>query len=93
MVRCSVSLNHAMSKEPLSLAAALFRVGLISQTTLDETAELNETKRDKGGRLYRAVLDVVHNFPLRFSDFVEALRGDRILYSDVLEEVGSVFEQ
>ncbi|XP_064400489.1 uncharacterized protein LOC135346702 isoform X2 [Halichondria panicea] len=93
MVKCSVSLNYAMSKEPLSLAAALFRCGLISQSTLNETAELNETKRNKGSRLYRAVLDDIHNFPSRFSDFVQALRGDRILYSDVLEELDGVFEQ
>ena len=82
-----------MSKEPLSLAAALFRCGLISLSTLNETAELNETKRNKGSRLYRAVLDVIHNFPSRFFDFVQALRGDRILYSDVLEELDGVFVQ
>ncbi len=93
MVKCSVSLNHAMSQEPLALAAALFRTGLISKAVFDETGELNETKNEKGSRLYRTVLEVVQNFPTRFAEFVEALRSNTILYSDVLEKLDKMFEQ
>ncbi len=92
MVTCSVSLNHALSQEPLALAAALFRTGLISQAVFDETGELNETKNEKGSRLYRTVLATVQNYPTRFAEFVQVLRSNKILYSDVLGELDRTFE-
>lgn len=91
MVRCSVKLNHAMSKDPKSLAQALYGEGFISQATVDETVELNETRNSKGSRLYGAVLSRVRSFPRKFADFVQILRRDRILYSDVLMEIDRVY--
>ena len=91
MVRCSVSLNHAMSKDPKALALALYSVGFISQATLNETNELNETKSAKGSRLYSAVLDRVRSFPMKFVDFIDILRQDRLQYGDVLMEIERTF--
>ena len=91
MVRCSVSLNHAMSKDPKALALALYSAGFISHSTLDETVELNETKSSKGSRLYSAVLGRVRNFPKKFADFVEILRKERALYHDVLNDIDRVY--
>ena len=87
MVRCSVSLNHAMSKDPRALAQALHSAGFISQATLDETNELNETKSAKGSRLYSAVLGRVRSFPKKFADFIDILRRDRLQYGEVLVEI------
>ncbi|XP_064390262.1 uncharacterized protein LOC135338145 isoform X2 [Halichondria panicea] len=91
MVRCSVKLNHAMSKDPKALAQALYGEGFISQATMDETSELNETRNSKGSRLYSAVLGRVRSFPRKFADFVQILRRDRILYSDVLIEIDAIY--
>lgn len=82
-----------MSKDPQSLALALYSTGFISKSTLDETVELNETKNSKGSRLYSAVLGRVRSFPKKFADFVEILRRDRTLYSDVLEELDRVYNK
>ena len=91
MVRCSVILNHAMSQQPKALATALHAEGFISQSTLDETMELNETKSNKGSRLYSAVLGRVKSFPKKFVSFVLILRRDRVLYNDVLKEIDRVY--
>ena len=91
MVRCSVSLNHAMSKDPKALALALFSAGFISQATLDEINELNETRSDKGRRLYSAVLGRVRSFPMKFVDFINILRQDRSQYGDVLVEIDNKY--
>ena len=87
MVRCSVSLNHALSKDPKALALALYSAGFVSQATLDETNELNETKSAKGSRLYSAVLGRVRSFPMKFVDFIDILRRDRVQYGEVLAEI------
>ena len=91
MVRCSVSLNHALSKDPKALALALYSAGFVSQATLDETIELNETKSAKGSRLYSAVLGRVRSFPMKFADFIDVLRRDRLQYGDVLMEIDRTF--
>ena len=91
MVKCSVELISAMSKDPLSLAAALLSTGLISQATLDETIELNETKKAKGSRLYQVVLDTVKAFPAKLADFVGILDRNKDLYGDVLTELDRLF--
>ena len=92
MVKCSVSLIGAMSKDPRSLAAALFSCGLISQTTLEKTLELQtETKHEKGSRLYNVVLSVIQAFPGRFLDLVHVLRLKKTLYVDILAELDKMF--
>ena len=91
MVRCSVSLNRAMSEDPKALAQALYSAGFISQATLEETNELNETKSSKGSRLYGAVLGRVRNFPKKFADFIVILRQKRELYGDMLSEIDRVY--
>ena len=91
MVKYSVELVSAMSKDPVSLAAALFGVGLISQATLDETFELNETKKAKGSRLYQVVLNAVETFPVKFADFVGILNNDKVQYGDVLTKLDRLF--
>ena len=91
MVKYSVELISAMSKDPVSLAAALFGVGLISRATLDETFELNETKKSKGSRLYQVVLDAVEAFPIKFADFVGILNNDKVQYGDVLTKLDRLF--
>ncbi len=92
MVRCSVKLNHALSQEPKTLAIALHAEGFISQSTLDETMELNETKSTKGSRVYSAVLGRVKSFPEKFAIFIQVLRhNNRILYNDVLREIDRVY--
>ena len=80
-----------MSKEPKLLAQALLAEGIIAQTTVDQTEELNEIKSSKGSRLYSAVLSVVKNFPKRFADFVQILRRNEPLYRDVLTEIDKVY--
>ena len=93
MVRCANKLSLAMSQDPLSLATELFQVGFISQAGLCETAELNETALEKGSRLYRAVLSVVKNNPMRYSDIVDILNRNTILYDDIIAELYRVYTQ
>ncbi len=87
MVRCSVNLNHALSQDPKTLAIALHAEGIISKSTLDETMELNETKSNKGSRLYSAVLRKVMSSLENFAIFVQVLRLNRTLYNDILREI------
>ena len=91
MVRCSVSLNHAMSKDPTTLAVALYSARFISLATLNEIFELNDTKSAKGSQLYSAVLGKVRSFPKTFVDFIDILRRDRLQYGDVLMEIERTF--
>ncbi len=91
MVTCGIKLNHALSQETITLAIALHAEGFISQSTLDETMELNETNSNKGSRLYNAVLKKVENYPEKFANFVGILRCNRVLYNDVLNELDRVY--
>ena len=72
-----------MSRDPRSLAIALFQAGIISQATLDKTLELDETKSDKGKRLYSAVLRSYN----KYVNFIDILSDNTSLYGDVLTEL------
>ena len=87
LIKCCEHLNHALSQDPLAVANALFEVGLIPRVTLRETAELNETKSEKGSRLYGEVLDVVQHTPKRYDDLLHILKRNRLLYGACLDKM------
>ena len=91
MVKCAEGLSHAMSQDPSKLAEALFSNGLISRAILDETTVYNETAKAKGSRLYCNVLGVVKNFPRRYSDLVDILSRNKILYDDILAKLHQTY--
>ncbi len=90
MVKCSVELNHAMSIDPKGLAMSLLDAAFIAQASVDQTLELNETKTEKGSRLYSAVLSRVKVSPGKLATFVSILRTDRI-YDDVLSKIDKLY--
>ncbi len=92
MVKCCEKLSSAMSQDPKALADALRSEGFISQSTLDETNQRqDETKMDKGRRLYRAVSGKVQHYPKKhFPVFIEILRKEEI-YIDILNEIYTVY--
>ena len=86
MVECSEKIIHGLSGEPKTMATSLLAKGFIADGTLDDTFQLvHETKKDKGRRLYTAVLGVVRNFPQRYRDFISLLEQNRFLYGDLLK--------
>ena len=87
LVKCSIMLSQAMSKDPQFLAIALLQAGIISQSTLEEIQELSETKSAKGNRLFNAVLKEVNSLPQTYDNLLRILELNTTLYGDVLAEL------
>ena len=93
MVACGDKIVEGLSREPKELALSLHTKGIIADDTLQETNELNETKRGKARRLYTAVLDVVKTYPRRFEDFVAVLQTNQLLHIDLLKELEETYKR
>ena len=86
MVKCSEEIIQGLSADAKKMATSLRANGFIADGTVDDTLELlHETKKDKGRRLYTAVLGVVRNFPHRYRDFISLLEKERSQYGDLLK--------
>ncbi len=85
MVSCAEKIVEGLSRDPKAIATSLLSRGLISDTVLRETIELNETKVDKARRLHTTVLDVVKLYPERYDDFLAIFREHGGMYTDLLE--------
>ena len=86
MVECSEKIIHGLSGEPKKMATSLLEKRFIADGTLDDTFQLvHETNTDKGRRLYAAVLEVIRNYPQRYSDFISLLEQNRSQYDDLLK--------
>ncbi len=86
LVKCSEKIVHSLSVEPRAIALHLFSAGLISQNILEQTNELNDTKREKAIRLYTTLLSVVKHHPHKYHKFVSTLRPN-LIYTDLLTEL------
>ena len=91
LVKCSIMLSQAMSKDPQFLAIALLQAGIISQATLEEIQELSETKSAKGNRLFYAVLKEVNSLPQTYYNLLRIFELNTTLYGDVLAELKRVY--
>lgn len=93
MVRCGEKIVGEFTKEPTALAVSLHGSNFISDRTLEETNELNETKRDKATRLYTTILKNVAENPHRYPTFISILREKEVLYSHLLEDLDLTHKQ
>ena len=93
MIKHSGKIIHGLSTDPKEMATALHANRFISDRILDETYELNEISKDKGRRLYTAVLGVVENYPRRYKDFIAVLQQNTRLYSELLKVLNGHGEQ
>ena len=87
LVHCGEKVVGDLTKDPKTLALHLHAKRFISDDTLEEVNELNETNRNKARRLYTAVLEIVRNHPQRYAEFISILEGNRTLYRDLLKEL------
>ena len=76
---------EGLYRDPKGIATSLLAKGLISDSVLSQTIELNETKVDKARRLYTTVLQIVKLYPTRYNDFVAIFREHGGVYMDLLE--------
>ena len=84
MVSCAERTIEGLSRDPKRIVTSLLSRGLISDTVLSETIELNETKVDKARILFKTVLEAVKLHPGRYDDFLAILREHEV-YTDLLE--------
>ncbi len=85
MVSCAERIIEGLSRDPRGLATSLLSRGLISDTVLKKTIELNETKVDKARKLYTTIFQIVTEYPERYDDFLAILRENGGMYTDLLE--------
>ena len=85
MVSHGEKIVTAISTDPRGLAFSLYTKGLISNTDLEETNELNETKTYKARRLYSAVKKIIQHYPGRYDDFIRTFKDSGKLHCDLLK--------
>lgn len=91
LIQCGEKIIEELMKDPKTLAIQLHAKQFISDDTLEETNELNETSRNKARRLYTAILGTVKQHPQRYADFISILEKYRSLYKDLLEELDMAY--
>ena len=92
IVDCSEKIIAGLSEEPKSMALVLHGKGFISTETLREVTELPTTKTDNATKLYLSILETVQHHPHRYSEFISILRGNTLLYSDLLKVLEETYQ-
>ena len=87
LVHCGNKIVGEFTKEPTTLAVSLHAANFISDRTLEETNELNETKRNKATRLYTTILKNVAEHPHKYPAFISILQEKKVLYRHLLEDL------
>lgn len=74
-----------LSSDPKAMAVTLHTKGFILIEILWQITELPVTKMDNARKLYFAILRSVQHHPRRYFDFNSILRGNTLLFSDLLK--------
>ena len=75
MSKYATEITQELSRDPKSIAVELFTAGIIAKSTLDETIELNNTKKDKGINLYSAINRKIQTNPCKFVELATIIKS------------------
>ena len=93
LVEQSEKVISGLSREPRSLANALFRIGLLSKEKVDEIVQIPATDSQKARKIFDVILECVQHFPNRYNDLISVFKEKRILYGDLLNTLEEAYSQ